>query len=479
MNNKSHAIKPPATVHLIGICGTGMGALAGLLKQTGFTVTGSDAGAYPPMSDELRRLGIPLFEGYSPDNLNHHPDLVVVGNVCRKDHVEVVAARQRNIPFASFPQTLRRLFLKDRIPFVVAGTHGKTTTTSLLAFLLERCGTDPSVLVGGITTDFGAGYKLGAGLPFVVEGDEYDSAWFEKSPKFLAYEPRAAIITSVEHDHVDIYPHRQSYFDAFRKFAELVTPGPLAVYSGDAGCREIIETANIEAKIITYGVAGDPFVFEPAWLASPIKENRFILTIEGKEYGKWETPLVGLHNLRNTLAALILAHCAHGARIPLSDLKKALPSFGGVARRQQVVGTPNDIIIYDDFAHHPTAVKVTLEALKNRHPESRIIAAFEPRSATACRKIHQQTYTHSFGAADLALIAPVGRQLPEAEALDTARLAADLKQKGIRAESTNSIEHLQSILEKEATKGDVIVLLSNGSFGGLHEKLLTSLSQNK
>ena len=477
MTNKIHHIQPPATIHLIGICGTGMGALAGLLKQAGYTVTGSDAGAYPPMSDELKRLGIPLFEGYTPDNLNHRPDLVVVGNVCRKDHVEAAAAESLGIPYASFPQTLRQLFLKDRTPFVVAGTHGKTTTTSLLAFLLAHCGVDPSVLVGGISADFGAGYRLGAGRPFVVEGDEYDSAWFEKTAKFLAYEPRAAIITSVEHDHIDIYPDRKNYFDAFRKFAGLVSPGPLAIYTGDSGCREILETAQIEADVVTYGVTGDPFLFEPTWFASSLKNGRFKLTIEGRESGEWETPLMGTHNLRNTLAALILAHL--GAGIPLSALKEALPHFGGVARRQQMVGTPNNIRIYDDFAHHPTAVQVTLEALKSQHPEGRLIAAFEPRSATACRKLHQEAYARSFDAADIAFIAPVGRHLPPDETLDTTRLAADLKRKGIRAESAMTIEHLQSLIEKEASPGDVIVLLSNGSFGGLHQKLATSLSRDK
>ncbi|MBN2718766.1 MAG: hypothetical protein JXX14_23165 [Deltaproteobacteria bacterium] len=475
-NDISH-IKPPSTIHLTGICGTGMGALAGLLKQAGYTVTGSDAGAYPPMSDELKRLKIPLFEGYTADNLSHNPDLVVIGNVCRADHVEAVAAREKGLTCASFPQTLSQLFLNSRAPYVVAGTHGKTTTTSLLAFLLDKCGAAPSVLVGGITQDFGAGYKLGDGVPFVVEGDEYDSAYFEKRAKFLSYAPHCAILTSVEHDHIDIYPDRDSYFDAFRSFAELVHPGPLAVYSGDAGCREILETAHVTANVITYGVVNDPFLFEPAWLAKPGGPNQFSLQIEGIHHGTWTTPLAGAHNLRNTLAALILAH--RGAGIPIKDLKNALPLFGGIARRQQIVGTPNNITIYDDFAHHPTAVKVTLEALRDKHPKSRIIAAFEPRSATACRKLHQEQYSHSFGEANLALIAPVGRSLPANEALDTAMLADALNRNGVRAIAPTSLEHLQALVEKEVVPGDVVVLFSNGAFGGLHQKLVSALASDK
>ena len=470
-------IKPPATVHLIGICGTGMGALAGLLKQSGYNVTGSDAGAYPPMSNELNRLGIPIFEGYAAKNLEHNPDLVVIGNVCRSNHIEAVTAKEKGLLFASFPQTLRQLFLRTRTPYVITGTHGKTTTTSLLAFLLEKCGVDPGVLVGGITKDFGAGYKLGKGEPFVVEGDEYDSAFFEKTAKFLAYAPKAAVITSVEHDHIDIYPDRESYFDAFRQFAELVHPGPLAIYTGDAGCREILDTSQLNSNVITYGVTGDPFLFEPAWLANPRGPHRFTLTIEGIQHGKWETPLAGAHNLRNTLAALILAH--QGAGIPLEELKAALPQFGGVARRQQIIGTPNNITIYDDFAHHPTAVRVTLEALKSEHPTSKIIAAFEPRSATACRKVHQQQYSTAFNDADLALIAPVGRDLPDDEALDTIQLSKAIIKNGIRAIATDSIAHLQALVEKEVAPGDVVVLFSNGSFGGLHQKLNDALASDK
>lgn len=453
-----------------------MGALAGLLKEAGYQVTGSDTAAYPPMSDELKRLEIPIYEGYSADNVKHHPDLVVVGNICRPDHIEAQTARELGLKIASFPQTLRQLFLRQRNSLVVAGTHGKTTTTSLLAFLLEKCGQDPSVLVGGITEDFGSGYKLGKGKTFVVEGDEYDSAYFEKVAKFLSYKPHAAIITSVEHDHIDIYPDRESYFGVFRSFAELVKPGPLAIYSGDPGCREILEFAHIDANIITYGVAKDPFLYEPAWLATPKGEGLFELTIEGVSSGIWETPLFGKHNMRNTLAALILAHRAAG--VELAQLKEALPHFGGVARRQQVIGTPNNITIYDDFAHHPTAVHVTLEALRSKHPKSKIIAAFEPRSATACRKIHQERYSRAFLAADMAFIAPVGRSLPPDETLDINELAAAINRNGVPAEATRSIEHLQSLLEKQASPGDIVVLFSNGSFGGIHQKLRDSLVSN-
>jgi len=466
-------ITPPAHIHLIGICGTGMGALAGLLKARGYKVTGSDAGVYPPMSDALAALQIPVAEGYRPENLTPRPDLVVVGNICRQDHPEAAAAREQGIPFASFPRTVHDLFLAEREPIVIAGTHGKTTTTALTAYLLEATGRDPSILVGGVTHNFGNGFKLGNGRQFVIEGDEYDSAYFEKVPKFSFYAPHAAVITSVEHDHVDIYPTVESYEAAFSALAEQITEGPLAIYSGDEGARRV--AANAECPVITYGVKGDPFEFEPTWLATPRGNSSFELQVEGISRGIFETPLPGRHNVRNVLAALIMAHSAAG--VPLADLQKALPGFGGIDRRQQVIGTPGNITVYDDFAHHPTAVRCTLEALKSRHPGGRIIAAFEPRSATACRNLHQESYARAFDAADMAIIAPLGRSLPENESLDTTKLAADISARRIRAVAVKSIDEIVEIVLANARPGDGVALLSNGSFGAIHPKLVEALEK--
>ena len=466
-------IAPPAVIHLIGICGTGMGTLAGLLREKGFAVTGSDAHAYPPMSTELERLGITVMEGFSASNLNHNPDLVVVGNVCRPEHVEAAAARERKIPYASMPRVIRDIFLRDKEALVIAGTHGKTTTTALTAFLLFKTGRDPSMLVGGVTADFGTGYRLGKGSTFVIEGDEYDSAYFEKYAKFLSYLPKAAVITSVEHDHIDIYPSFDTYKNAFEKFVGSVpAPGPIAVFAGDPDAVAVTEESD--ADVIRYGVKGDAPADQLDWMAEPQGVDAFTLTIGGTVAGHFNTPLLGVHNLRNTLAALILCHVRVGVR--LEALAAALPHFQGVARRQQIIGRPRNITLYDDFAHHPTAVKETLAALKANHRNSRLIAAFEPRSATACRKLHQAQYAAAFGSADKAIIAPLGRDIPEEERLDTDRLASDLRNNGIDAVAVSSIEAVAGEIIGTARPGDGVALLSNGGFGNLRQHLLKTLS---
>ncbi|MBW2275985.1 MAG: UDP-N-acetylmuramate:L-alanyl-gamma-D-glutamyl-meso-diaminopimelate ligase [Deltaproteobacteria bacterium] len=468
--NRIH-LEPPASIHLIGICGTGMGALAGLLQAKGFTVSGSDAHAYPPMSTDLERRGVRVIEGYRAGNLDHNPDLVVVGNVCRVDHPEAAAAVKRGLAYASFPRTVRDIFLDDRDPIVIAGTHGKTTTTALTAFLLHATGRDPSFLIGGISADFGAGFGLGQGPSFVIEGDEYDSAYFEKQPKFLSYAPAAAVITSIEHDHIDIYPTAASYHAAFDDLAELVDPGPLAVYAGDPDAIRATESAHCE--VATYGVEGDAPAGETKWLASIGRAGEFELRIEGRRAGLFRSPMEGRHNLRNTLAALIMAHEAAGA--PLAELGQALPNFLGVARRQQVLGRPGDITVYDDFAHHPTAVRETISALAALHPAGRLLAAFEPRSATACRRLHQQAYVQAFDGAGLAIIAPVGRELPAKERLDTERLVAELERRGVPAVASSTHENVLAKIVQWTRPGDGVVLMSNGAFGGIRDRLLEAL----
>jgi UDP-N-acetylmuramate: L-alanyl-gamma-D-glutamyl-meso-diaminopimelate ligase len=464
-------LAPPAAVHLIGVCGTGMGALAGLLAAAGFRVTGSDARPYPPMSTQLASAGIRVIEGYRPENLSPRPDLVVVGNVCRVDHPEAAAARELGLRCVSMPRALHDLFLAGREPLVVAGTHGKTTTTALLAWLLHATGLDPSVLVGGVTADFGAGFRLGRGPHFVLEGDEYDSAYFEKRAKFLSYAPRAAVITSVEHDHVDIYPTWEAYRAAFAAFAALVDPGPLAVWAGDAAALEAARFARCPA--VRYAVEGDP---GPAsdWVARPVDaDGGFDLIVDGRAAGRFRSALAGRHNLRNTLAALSMGHLAAG--VPLARLAEALPGFGGVARRQQVIGRPRGIAIYDDFAHHPTAVRETLAALRPRH--ERLLAAFEPRSATACRRTHQAGYAAAFDGAALAVIAPVGRDLAPDERLDTTLLAADIEARGVPAVAARDLDEVVDLLVRHARPGDGVALLSNGSFGGIGPRLVEALER--
>jgi UDP-N-acetylmuramate: L-alanyl-gamma-D-glutamyl-meso-diaminopimelate ligase len=470
---KHAGIKPPATIHLIGICGTGMGALAGLLVKKGFRVTGSDGHPYPPMSTELKNLGITIMAGYRESNLDHNPDLVIVGNVCRRDHPEAAAARKKHLQYVSLPRALHDLFLSDRKSIVISGTHGKTTTTSLTAYLLKATKRDPSVLVGGIAADLGAGYHLGSSDWFVVEGDEYDSAYFEKKPKFLSYAPHAAVITSIEHDHLDIYPDFEDYINAFDSFAKLIPPsGLLAVFAGDPIALEI--AASCGTNVITFGVEGDSKPREIDWLAVPKKFDHFDLLINGESRGRFQTPMGGKHNLRNTLAALIMCHVA--VQIPLNELTPVLPNFKGIKRRQEIVGRPRNITVYDDFAHHPTAVKETLEALAPLYPDGRLLAAFEPRSATACRNFHQERYSKSFDAAGKAIIAPPGRDLPREEILNTELLAEQISKRGTDATAATSIDDVLAEIINWAKPGDGIVLLSNGGFGGLTSRLVNALS---
>jgi UDP-N-acetylmuramate: L-alanyl-gamma-D-glutamyl-meso-diaminopimelate ligase len=449
-----------------------MGALAGLLRQRGFNVTGSDLHAYPPMSTELERMGIKVVEGYRATNLDHKPGLVVVGNVCRVDHPEAAAARERGLNYASLPRVVHDLFLAEKQSLVIAGTHGKTTTTSLTAYLLHAAGRDPSMLVGGIAADFKSGCRLGQGEHFVIEGDEYDSAYFEKVPKFLSYAPSAAVITSVEYDHVDIYPSFDAYQQAFSQLAEMVKPpGPLAVYAGDAVAVQIARRSS--APVVLYGVDGDPLPDKVDWLGVPCGTNSFELFVDGASTGIWKTSMAGAHNLRNTLAALIMGHRA--AEIPMEELSELLPAFKGISRRQEIVGRPRGITVYDDFAHHPTAVKETVVALAQMHAPGRLLAAFEPRSATACRRLHQEQYALAFDAVGLAIIAPPGRDLPADEILDTSLLAEEIEARGISAIAASSIDQVLEKIKKWAKPGDGIALLSNGGFGGLRERVVEEL----
>ncbi len=466
-------IKPPQTVHLIGICGTGMGALAGLLVQAGYRVTGSDSAVYPPMSDVLSELKVEVATGYRRENLAHRPDLVVIGNVCRPGHPEAVAAKEMGLETASMPRVLHDLFLADRHSVVIAGTHGKTTTSALTAFLLDAAQLSPSFLIGGAVTDFGAGFRLAKGPAFVVEGDEYDSAFFEKRAKFLSYAPRSAVITSVEHDHVDIYPSFEGYKAAFEAFAELVAaPGPLAVYAGDPEAMRAARRARVE--VVPYATDADRG-FDRAAYRARLRPGTslFELEIEGTSRGLFESPLGGRHNIRNALAALVMAH--RGCKAPLEVLRQALPRFQGIKRRQELLGKPRGIAVYDDFAHHPTAVAETIAALAPKHPPGRLLVAFEPRSATACRRQHQQAYTRAFDGAGRVIIAPLGRSLPPDESLDTQMVAHALRDRGVDAFAAQSLDDVLDDIASWARPGDGVALLSNGSFGGLYARVLEAL----
>ncbi len=466
-------------VHLIGVCGTGMGSLAGLLRDAGHRVTGSDTGFYPPMGDALRRWGVETMQGYDPAHLDPSPDLVIVGNVCRPTNVEARAAIDRGLRYQSMPAALEEQFLAPCRSFVVAGTHGKTTTSTLVTFLLDRAGTDPGFLIGGIPMDFDESFRIGKpGRPFVIEGDEYDSAFFEKRAKFLRYRPEVVVLNAIEHDHIDIYPDMDSYRAAFDALIDLIpSHGKLIAYAGDPEVRRAASRARCHVSFFALD-SDDCGDVTPTWLAAKVASDGevqpFDLFVGGSSCGRVMSPLSGDHNLRNAVAAIAMA--AEGAAVAVAKLASLLPSFRGVRRRQQLIGTAGGVRVYDDFAHHPTAVAETLRGLRERHPNGSLFAIFEPRSATASRRLHQDDYVTAFASADMALLAPVGRsEIPVAERLDVHELVAAMERNGQRAQALDSTAAIVDAVVALAAPGDTVVAMSNGAFDQIHEKLLGAL----
>lgn len=463
----------PLSIHLIGICGTGMGSLAGLLKAAGHTVRGSDHNVYPPMSDKLEAWQIPVSQGYRPENLIPKPDLVVMGNVLKRTNPEAQAALAQNLRYASFPETLADLFLTQRRPLVVTGTHGKTTTTSLLAWLLTYAGQDPSMLVGGVPENFGEGFRLGSGPAFVLEGDEYDTAFFDKRPKFLHYRPHLAIMTSLEFDHADIYPDVESIETRFDELARLV-PKDGRILACASSELVLKRQQHAKAHWDTYTAqAGVSANWQATQITSTPNGTEFELLNQQKSLGTLMLPMSGQHNVENAVAA-IAAAIYEG--ISFQAIKEGLARFKGVARRQTVVAEVRDIRIIDDFAHHPTAVEKTLAGLKARYPEGRLIAVFEPRSATSARRHFQDAYAQAFTHADLACIAPVGRaELDAHEKLDTQQLAQQISDNHTPAKAFETLDALLNHLVQTAQPKDTLVFMSNGGFGDIHQKIRVAL----
>ena len=476
-------------VHLIGISGTGMGSLAMLFRDAGHEVSGSDAAFDPPMGPALKDAGVRCLLGYEASHVEG--DLVIVGNAIRKDNVEARVAEERNLPRSSMSAALREYFLQKRRPLVVAGTHGKTTTATMCAWLLEREGMEPGYFIGGLPKNFPSGAALGrtkASLsapvvraPFVVEGDEYDAVYWHKRPKFLDYigvgADDVAIVTSCEYDHIDIYPDVASYESAFAEFVRAVPEGGLIVCDAhDARARAVVQE-HARARIAFYALDGDDTGdVTPTWLAalSIVDEGRqlFDLFAGGVSCGRYALPIPGAHNVRNAVAAI--AACAEGFGANVTSARTTLAAFQGVRRRQDLLGEPRGVRVYDDFAHHPTAVDETLRALRTRHPIGALWAVFEPRSATAVRNLHQDAYVRAFAAADRVLLAPLGRaNIPQPERLDLARLARDI---GEKAEACADVDEIIERIATEALRGDTVAVLSNGAFGGLHQRLLSRLS---
>ncbi|HEY8088093.1 MAG TPA: Mur ligase domain-containing protein [Polyangiaceae bacterium] len=478
-------------VHLVGVSGTGMGALAALFVEAGHEVSGSDVAFDPPIGPALRALGVRCLEGYEASRLDGaRPDLVVVGNAIRRGNPEAEAAERLGLARSSMSGALREHFLVRRRPLVVAGTHGKTTTSAMCAWVLSRAGFEPGWFIGGIPKGLGVGAAVGSTRvrpdrgrsPFVVEGDEYDAVYWHKQPKFLDYiglgPDDVAIVTSVEHDHIDIYPDISSYGAAFEAFVAAVpAAGLLAFDARDARARSIVG-ATARARAMGYALERDDTgEVTPTWLGAPAGAaadgpQAFDLFVGGMACGRFALRVPGAHNVRNALGALVA--CVDGLGVPLEDARLHLATFEGVRRRQDLLGEPDGVRVYDDFAHHPTAVDETLRALRSRHPQGALWVAFEPRSATACRALHQDAYAAAFDAADRVLLAPLGRtNVPEPERLDLARLARALGQK---AQVTTGVDDIVERIVDGAAPGDTVALFSNGAFGGAHGKLLTALA---
>jgi len=464
-------VPPPAKiddVHLIGICGTGMGALAGLFHEAGMNVGGADDGVYPPMSTHLAERGIPVQEGYDPAHLDPAPDLTVVGNACTPTHPEAAYAREERLPQQSFPEALAHCFLTDaRRPLVVTGTHGKTTTTGLLVHLLRHVGRDPGFLIGGVMENTGQSYALGSDAPFVVEGDEYDSAYFDKRPKFMHYRPQSAVVSSVEFDHADIFADPTDYRGAFEDFVALLDrDGLLALCGDDPDVRALGDYTS--ATVRTYGLDPENDV-RAKELTTTARGQTFTLRLNGKSE-KVRFPLPGRHNVENALAASLLAH-REGLSPP--EIATGLASFEGMKRRQEVRGRPNDVLVIDDFAHHPTAVQATVQAVRAAHPDRRLVAIFEPRSNTSRRSLFQAEYGQAFDAADQVFLKapPVRHNDDTDEMLDPEAVVQAIRDRGTPADTFDDVDAVLPTLVNTLQPGDAALLMSNGSFGGLPERL--------
>ena len=461
-------------IHLMGVCGTGMASLAGMLKTEGYEVSGSDANVYPPMSLLLEALEIPVFDGYGPDNLAHRPDLVIVGNVITRDNPEAVELARRKLPYLSFPQAIRQFAVQKKKAIVVSGTHGKTTTASLVAWILEQAGMDPGFMIGGIPRNFESNFKLGKGPYFVIEGDEYDSAFFDKGPKFLHYNPSFVILTSIEFDHADIYRNLEHVIDSFRKLIRLVPEDGHLIANGDDKviCQEI---EGALCKLETYG-----FDKGLGWQIGDIGHSEGLTSFgvirNGHEEGNkvFNTTLFGRHNISNCLSAVVLAHVLGASEDALS---MALKSFRGVKRRQEIIGEKRGITVMDDFAHHPTAVRETVRAVKGKYPRRRLVVVFEPRSNSSRRNIFQAQYAESFDAGDLMMIRepPMTEKIPVGDRFSSQRLVSDLRAKGLEAHAFADTDSLLATLLTVVREGDMVLIMSNGGFDNLHRRLLEAM----
>jgi UDP-N-acetylmuramate: L-alanyl-gamma-D-glutamyl-meso-diaminopimelate ligase len=463
----------PKHIHLIGICGTAMASLAGMLKQRGHRVTGSDVAAYPPMSDFLASLGIPVAQPFSEKNLEPRPDLVIVGNAISRGNVELEYVLDQRLAYHSMAQVLHDEFLVDRERLVVAGTHGKTTTSSLLAWFWTEALRAPGFLIGGILENFGGSFALGDGREFIVEGDEYDTAFFDKGPKFMHYFPDAVILTSVEFDHADIYKNLDEVKIAFKRLVNLIPRrGLLIAWDGHANVDDCVRRAFCRVERYGFGQSSAWRISEADYSGNP---TRWRVARDGAPWAEFESPLAGEYNVLNATAA---AAMAAGYGITEDVIAKAIRSFRGVKRRLEVRAEVHGVTIIDDFAHHPTAIAGTLQALRARYRGRRLWAVLEPRSNTLRRKVFEDELARSLANADQVVLAGVFKSdaIPDAERLDGQRVIARLIDRGKPARLLATADDIVDEIAPELREGDVVGILSNGGFGGIYEKLPAKLN---
>jgi len=460
------------SIHLIAACGTAMGALAAMLKDSGYSVTGSDHKVYPPISVFLAEKGIAVADGFDGANISGDTDLVVVGNAVSRDNPEVVRMLALGVPYCSMPQALTHFFAAGKKPVVVTGTHGKTTTSAMIAWMLHAAGLDPSFMIGGILQNFGSNYRLGRGAQIVLEGDEYDTAFFDKGPKFLHYIPHLAVLTSVEFDHADIFRdlnHVKSAFD--RLLAQMPAESTLIAYDADPNVAALL--TGRRCRIELYGrEPASPWrlgtvSLQPPRTAFEVFKNRGL-------YGHFETELPGGHNLLNLLASIAVAdHLG----VPAATTAGAIATFRGAKRRQEIRGCKNGVTVIDDFAHHPTAVRETIQAVKPHYPAGRLIAVFEPRTNSSMRRIFQQAYAHAFDGADLICIRqpPLLQKVPADDRFSSQQLVDDLRSQGKAAHFFPDTDRIIAFLARVVRPGDAILVMSNGGFDNIHTRLLDAL----
>ncbi|HEX2694095.1 MAG TPA: UDP-N-acetylmuramate:L-alanyl-gamma-D-glutamyl-meso-diaminopimelate ligase [Gemmatimonadaceae bacterium] len=472
---------PALHYHLIGVGGTAMASLAGLLKAAGHRVTGSDENVYPPMSTSLDEMGVAYSNGYRPENLDSRPDIVIVGNAISRGNPELEEVLVRKLRYTSAAATIKEEFIWGRHSLAVAGTHGKTTTTSLLAWALESAGLNPSFLIGGVAENFGTSYRLTDSKYFVIEADEYDTAYFDKGPKMWHYLPDTAIVNNIEFDHADIYRDEEAYKFAFARFINLIPKNGTLVAGWDSPLvRELAPRSFAPVEAFAYGDGTPPPSGHAHWHARDVEFSEsgtsFRAFRSNEEWGRIETPLAGAFNVRNVLAVIAAGEAIKADR---EGIRHGLKTFASVKRRMELKGEVRGVTVIDDFAHHPTAVRETIDAIRQKYAGRRIVAVFEPRSYTAQRREFQNDYVKAFGGADEVVLAALfhPERYDKNTAIDLAQMVTDLSASGKSAKNLKDADAIVKDLAPRLKSRDVVLIMSNGGFGGIHQKLLDALER--